>query len=83
MSKGMGIKEVRDTRERGEPFKDFKYEKAILALLLRRPCRVIDISLSMEVDTEEVKNIFAGLLRQRILEVEEHNDQIYYRAVKS
>jgi len=27
MSKGVGIKEVRDTRERGEPFKDFKYEK--------------------------------------------------------
>jgi len=51
----VGIKEVRDIRERGEPYKDFKFEKAILELLLRRPYRVIDISLSMGVDIEEVK----------------------------
>ena len=62
---------------------DTNLEKAILVLLLRRPCRVIDVSLSMGIDTEEAKKILSGLLQRRILKVEERNDQVYYRADES
>ena len=53
-------------------------ENEALALLKRRPCRVVDISVSLGIGLPTAKSILKKLEEQRVVAVEESNEERYY-----